>query len=66
MTQKLAKLNYRDTNFLSNAAIEEKSNITALSMHYKIGRYEPSNPFIVQYRNKDNLVDLYKQVTQKN
>lgn len=34
-------------------------------MHCKIGRYELSNQFIVQYRNKDNLVDLYKQVTQK-
>ena len=64
MTQKLAKLNYRDTCFLSNGTTEEKNNIIALSMYYQIGRYNPSNKFIENYGNKD-ILKLYKQYTQK-
>ena len=64
MTQKLAKFNYRDTGFLINATADEKNQIIALSMYYKIGRYDPSNKFITTYSNKD-VLELYKQYTQK-
>ena len=33
MTQRLEKLNYRDTGFLSNATDEERTQIIALSMY---------------------------------
>ena len=35
MTQRLAKLNYRDTGFLSNATDEERKRIIALLMDYQ-------------------------------
>lgn len=38
MTQKLAKLNFRDTGFPSNATTEEKNSIIALSMYYQLVR----------------------------
>ena len=64
MTQRLAKLNYRDTGFLSNATPEERNKIIALSMYYQIGRYDPSSKFVVNYRNKD-VLQLYKKYTEK-
>ena len=64
MTQKLAKFNYRDTAFFTNATTDERNQIIALSMYYQIGRYDPSNKFITTYSNKD-VLELYKQYTQK-
>ena len=64
MTQKLAKFNYRDTAFLTNATKDERNQIIALSMYYQIGRYDPSNKFITTNSNKD-VLELYKQYTKK-
>ena len=46
MTQKLAKLNFRETGFLSNATQDERNRIIALAMYYQIGRLDPSNTFV--------------------
>ena len=62
MTQKLAKINYKDTGFFSNATADEKNKIMALSMYYQIGRFDPSNKFIVNCRKKD-IINLVKQYT---
>ena len=63
MTQRLTKLNYRDTGFLSNATPEERNKI-ALSIYYQIGRYDPSNKFVVNYRKKD-VLQLYREYTEE-
>ena len=60
MTQKLAKSNYRDTRFLSNATANEKNKKIILSMYQQTGRFDPSNKFIVNYRNKD-IINIVKQ-----
>ena len=62
MTQRLAKLSYRDIGFLSNATDEERRRIIALSMYYQIGRFDPSNPFLRTYRDK-NIISLVKKYT---
>ena len=62
MTQRLAKLSYRDTGFLSNATEEERRRIIALSMYYQIGKFDPSNPFLRTYRDK-NIISLVKKYT---
>ena len=49
ITQKLAKLNFRDTGFLANATNEERNNIIAHAMYYQLGRYDPSNQFVKNY-----------------
>lgn len=59
MTQKLTKMSYRDTGFLSNTTEEERKQIMALFMYYQIGRFDPSNIFIVNYKNK-NIINLVK------
>lgn len=59
MTQKLTKMSYRDTGFLSNTTEEERKQIMALFMYYQIGRFDPSNIFIVSYKNK-NIINLVK------
>ena len=64
MTQKLAKQNYRDTGFLSNATADERNKVIALFMYYQIGRFNPSNPIIVKYRNKD-IINLVKEYTKE-
>ena len=46
MTQKLAKLNFRDTGFLANATNEERNNIIIHATHYQLRHYDPSNQFI--------------------
>ena len=63
MTQRLTKLNYRDTGFLSNATPEERNKIS-LSIYYQIGRYDPSNKFVVNYRKKD-VLQLYREYTEE-
>ena len=35
MTQKLTKMNYKDTGFLRNTTMEEKEQIITLSMYYQ-------------------------------
>ena len=64
MTQKLAKLNFRDTGFLSNATQDERNRIIALAMYYQIGRFDPSNTFVKNYKNKD-VIELAKQYTEQ-
>ena len=64
MTQKLAKLNFRDTGFLSNATQDERNRIIALAMYYQIGRFDPSNTFVKNYKNKDGI-ELAKQYTEQ-
>ena len=64
MTEKLARSNYRDTGFLSNAIRDEKNRIIALSMYYQIGRFDPSNTFIKNYSNKD-VLRLVRSYTEK-
>ena len=59
MTQRLEKLNYRDTGFLSNATDEERTQIIALAMYYERGKFNPSNQFICTYRDK-NIINLVK------
>ena len=63
MTQKLAKLNYRDTEFLINAANEERNTIMAHAMYYQLGRFDPSNQFVKDYRNKD-VLQIYKEISK--
>ena len=46
MTQKLAKLSYRDIDLLSNATTKEKAIIIALSMYYQLRQFHPSKQFI--------------------
>ena len=64
MTKKLAKLNYRDTGFLSNATKDEKNRMIALSIYYQTGRFDPSKAFIKNYRNKD-IIKLFKNYTEE-
>lgn len=64
MTQKLAKLNFRDTGFLANATQDEKNHIIVLSMYYQIGRFDPSNTFVKNYSNKD-IIKLAKMYTEQ-
>ena len=54
-------MRYRDTGFLNNATVEERKQIIGLSKYYQIGRYDPSNILMVNYKNKDiiNLVKLH-------
>ena len=64
MTQKLAKLSYRDTGFLSNATSEERNTIIAHAMYYQLGRFDPLNQFVRDYRNKD-VLQLYKHISKR-
>ena len=64
MTKKLAKLNYRDTGFLSNATKDEKNRMIPLSIYYQIGQFNPSKAFIKNSRNKD-IIKLFKKYTEE-
>ena len=64
MTQKLAKLNYRDTGFVSNATTDEKQQIIALSLYYELGKFDPSNQFIRTYKDK-TIINMVRQYTEQ-
>lgn len=55
MTEKLAKLSYRDTGFLTNPTKDERNHIIALTMYYQIGCFNPSNTSLKNYSNKEVL-----------
>lgn len=63
MTEKLAKLSYGDTGFLTNATKDERNQIIVLSMYYQIGRFDPSNTFLKNYSNKEvlKLANMYTE-----
>ena len=52
MTQKLAKLNFRDTAFLSNATQDEKIKIMTLSMYIKSDAFTPPIPSLKTIETK--------------
>lgn len=62
MTQKLAKLNYRDTGFLSNATTDKKQQIIALSLYYQLSKFDPSDQSIQTYKDK-TIINMVKQYT---
>ena len=55
MTNQLQKMGFRDTGYLNNTLNFERNLIIALSMYYKLGRFDPSDKFIETYRNKEIL-----------
>ena len=56
-------MSFVDTGCFINATTEEKENMTALSMYYALGKYDPSYKHIQNYRNK-NIIKLYKTITE--
>ena len=60
---RLYRMNFADTGSFINATLQEKENLTALSMYYTVGQYDPSNKFIKNFRNKD-IIDTYKIITE--
>ena len=64
MTQKLAKLNYRDTGFVTNATTDEKQQIIALSLYHQLGKFDPSNQFVRTYKDK-TIINMVRQYTEQ-
>ena len=60
---RLYRMNFADTGSFLNATLQEKENLTALTMYYTLGDYDPSNKFIKTFRNKD-IIDIYKIITE--
>lgn len=53
-------MNFVDTGCLNNATTKEKENDLALSMYYKLGKYDPLDKYVKTYKNKD-IIKLYKK-----
>ena len=56
-------MSFVDTGCFINATTEEKEYMTALSMYYALGKYDPSNKHIQNYKNK-NINKLYKTIIE--
>ena len=56
-------MSFVDTDCFINTTTEEKENMAALSMHYALGKYNPSDKHIQNYRNKI-IIKLYKTITE--
>lgn len=52
MATQLRRMSFQDTGRLNNATTKERENILALSMYYKLGRYDPSDKCIQTYKSK--------------
>ena len=60
----LHKMGFIDTGCLINAFTFERNYILALAMYYKLGRYDPSEKFILTYKNKD-IIAKYKMISEE-
>ena len=54
------RMNFVDTGCLNNATAKEQENDLALSMYYKLGKYDPLDKYVKTYKNKD-IIKLYKK-----
>ena len=59
----LHKMNFADTGSFINATKNEIENMTALSMYYTIGKYDPLNKFTQICWNR-NIISIYKTITE--
>lgn len=56
-------MNFVDTGCFMNATSEKNDNMTALSVYYTLGKYDPSHRHTQTCRNK-NIIKLYKTITE--
>ena len=64
MATQLQITNFCYTGSLHNATEEEKYTVIALSMYHRIGNYNPSNKYIINYKNKD-ILNIYKNISDE-
>ena len=62
-TTQLQQTGFCDIGRLTEATEEERNNIIAASMYDRLGPYDPSNEYIINYKNMD-ILENYKEITK--
>ena len=62
-TTQLQQTGLCDIGRLTKATEEERNNMIAASMYDRLGPYDPSNEYIINYKNKD-ILENYKEITK--
>ena len=62
-TTQLQQTNFCDIGRLTKAAEQEKNTMIALSMYDGLGFFDPSNEYIMNYKNKD-ILQKYKEISK--
>ena len=62
-TTQLQQTNLCDIGRLTKATVQEKNTIIALSMYNRLGLFDPSNEYIMNYKNKD-ILQKYKEISK--
>ena len=62
-TTQLQQTNFCDIGRLTKAAEQEKNTMIALSMYDGLGLFDPSNEYIMNYKNKD-ILQKYKEISK--
>ena len=60
-TTQLQQTGFCDIGRLTKAMEQERHNMIAISMYDRLGPFDPSNEYIINYKNKD-ILEKYKEI----
>ena len=63
-TTQLQQTNFCDIGRLTKATEQERNNMIAISMYDRLGLFDPSNEYVINYKNKD-ILQKYKEISKE-
>lgn len=61
---KLQATGFCDIGTLTSATNDERVTILALSMYHRLGPFDPSNEYVMDYKNK-SILNKYKKISDE-
>ena len=62
-TTQLQQTNFCNIGRLTKATKQERHNMIAISMYDRLGLFDPSNEYVINYKNKD-ILQKYKEISK--
>ena len=62
-TTQLQQTNFCDIGRLTKATKQKRHNMIAISMYDRLGLFDPSNEYVINYKNKD-ILQKYKEISK--
>ena len=62
-TTQLQQTGFCDIGRLTKATEQERHNMIAISMYDRLGSFDPSNEYVINYKNKD-ILEKYKEISK--
>ena len=64
LSTKLQTTSFCDIGTLSSETNDERLTMLALSMYHRLGPFDPSNKYVIDYKNK-SILKKYKKISDE-